>query len=188
MYRYTYMGYTDGEVKVKKTEDVYYSVVGCFDGKAFVYVETPIKDFDVESVAEGKFIPFPDGKGLFRMEQIFYCDDFKDDGILCIPVEERNPIMSLMIMGHDDPYLAYVGHHYVLQETGNTVWNRYYSIYTFGNILLSVSDRQEIPAPRRENIFDVDTKSIIGISREVMVNGVLPWKDGAPRTWRIINK
>ena len=86
MYRYTYLGYACGKnVSVAESEQVYFSLVGSFDHMTFIYLETPVRDLDPDAVVKGEFIPFPDGKRLARMEQIFYCDDWHDDAVLTIP-------------------------------------------------------------------------------------------------------
>lgn len=187
MYRYTYIGYpNEKNVSVEKCDEIYYSVVGYHADNVFVYVETPVKNLDVERYVKGDFKPFPTGKNLFRMEMIFYCDDWSNDEILCLPVEEREPVMSIMILDHDAPMLAYIGHHYVLQENGNVVWNRYYSIYEFSNILISVSNKVDIAAPKRESAFAVDVTSIIDATRAPINDNKLPLDDGSVG-WRKIN-
>ncbi|MBR2339316.1 MAG: hypothetical protein IKA74_00605 [Clostridia bacterium] len=187
MYRYTYIGYpNEKNVSVEKSDEIYYSVVGYHADNVFVYVETPVKNLDVERYVKGDFKPFPTGKNLFRMEMIFYCDDWSNDEILCLPVEEREPVMSIMMLDHDAPMLAYIGHHYVLQENGNVVWNRYYSIYEFSNILISVSNAVEIPAPSRKSVFDVSISSIIDATRAPINDNKLPLDDGSVG-WRKIN-
>ncbi|MDY3845590.1 MAG: hypothetical protein SOZ62_01605 [Eubacteriales bacterium] len=188
MYRYMYMGYNKGEITVKECDEVYYSVVSCYKEKVFVYLETRVKDLDPETVVLGDLIGFPDGKKLIRMEKIFHCDPFDNDDILVIPPKERKPIVSLMILNHDAPVLAYIGHHYVLQEDGKTVWNRYYSIYEIQNILVSVSDEQQIAAPSRKSPFAVDVSSVVDATRPVINDNIIPWDDGAPMGWRVINK
>lgn len=188
MYRYMYMGYNKGEVSVKDCDAVYYSVVSYYKEKVFVYLETGVEDLDPESVTVGDFIRFPDGKNFMRMEKIFHCDSWEDDSILTIPPKERKPIVSLMTLKHDAPVLAYIGHHYVLQEAGRTVWNRYYSIYEIQNILVSVSDDTQIAAPARQSPFAVDVKSVIDATRPTINNNIIPWDDGTPLGWRVINK
>lgn len=189
MYRYTYLGYwRSHDVAVKACDQVYYSIVGYHEQYAFVYVETPVKDLDIETVVTGgDFIPFPDGRKMFRMEQIFYCDPYTDDSILCLPVEERKACMSIMMLDHDFPILAYIGHHYVLQEAGKCVFNRFYSIYEMGNILISVSHEDYIPAPERPSAFAVEIGSIIDATRAPIDNNKLPYKDGTTG-WRRIEE
>ena len=189
MYRYTYLGYyRTHDVQVRPCDEVYYSVIGYHEERVFVYIETPVKDLDIETVVQGgDFILFPDGRKLFRMEQIFYCDPFTDDSILCLPREERRPCMSIMMLDHDAPILAYIGHHYVLQENGKTVWNRYYSIYEMGNTLISVSNEESIPAPERPSPFAVEIGSIIEATRAPIDNNRLPYADGTVG-WRRIEE
>ena len=179
MYRYTYVGYpNERNVTVRKTDDVYFSVIGYHADNVFVYVETPVENLDVLSLVEGDLRPFPNGEKMFRMERIFHCDDWSDDSILCLPIEEREPVMSVMMLQHDAAVLAYVGHHYVLQEEGGCVWSRYYSIYHFANILVSVTDRKEIPAPARKTPFEVPMKSVVEESRRVYSANFMPLEDG----------
>lgn len=180
MYRYTYLGYYQTkDVSVKECEEVYFSIIGYYKERVFVYIETPVEELDIESVlVGGSFQPFPDGKKMMRMEKIFHCDDWKDNSILTIPVEERQPRMWLMRLTHDDGMLAYIGHHYVLQEAGNTTWNRYYSIYCLGNTLIAVSDWQEIAAPKRPSAFEVDIKSVIAATNLVITPSRIPHDDG----------
>lgn len=93
MYRYTYLGYACGKnVSVAESEQVYFSLVGSFDQMTFIYLETPVRDLDPDTVVKGDFIPFPDGRRLARMEQIFYCDDWHDDAVLTIPPERTQAL------------------------------------------------------------------------------------------------
>lgn len=187
MYRYAYVGYpTDNStVKINVNSDIYYSVVAFSGERTFIYVESPSENFDIDDVLVGNFKPFPDGCRVFRMERYFHCDDFSDDSILTIPREERKPVVSLRMFEHDAPVLAYIGHHYVLQEDGKTVWNRYYSIYGFANTMLSVCDEVSIPAPRRNSPFAVDVKSVIDATRPVIAKGSIPWDENTPE-WKIL--
>ena len=189
MYRYTYLGYQrKNDVSVKKCDEIYFSVIGYYKERTFIYVETRIKDLDVEKFVEGgDFIPFPDGHKLFRMESIFYCDTFKDESVLVLPIKERQPVMSILMFEHDNPVLAYVAHHYLLQEDGKTKWSRYYSIYHLGNTVISVTDKQTIALPESKSIFPCPVNEIVDITRPTINNGLIPWDDGTPAGWRVIN-
>ena len=180
MFRYTYLGYYQSkDVSVKECAEVYFSMVRYYKERVFVYIETAVKELDIESVLiGGAFKIFPDGRKMMRMEKIFHCDDWKDDSILTIPINERRPRMHLMTLEHDDGMLAYIGHHYVIQEAGDTTWNRYYSIYCLGNTLISVSDWQQIAAPKRPSAFEVDIKSIIEATNRVITPSRIPHDDG----------
>lgn len=51
MYRYTYLGYACGKnVSVAESEQVYFSLVGSFDQMTFIYLETPVRDLDPDTV------------------------------------------------------------------------------------------------------------------------------------------
>lgn len=188
MFRYMYLGYHQKtDVSVKKRDEIYFSVIGYYKERVFIYVETPVRELDVESVVEGgDMLPFPDGKKLFRMDKIFHCDAWEDDSILVIPVNERHTWMKMMMLEHDAPISAYVGHHYVLQEAGKTTWNRYYSIYQLGNTLISVGDRNVIAAPMRSSAFSVEIDSIIDATRPVIDNNRIRFDDGSAG-WRDIS-
>lgn len=186
MYRYTYLGYACGKnVSVAESEQVYFSLVGSFNQMTFIYLETPVRDLDPDAVVKGEFIPFPDGKRLARMEQIFYCDDWHDDAVLSIPRKERKPYMKIMRLNHDAGVLAYIGHHYVLQEAGQVTWDRYYSIYELGNTLISVGNEETIAVPHRQSAFDVDIKSVIAATLPVIEENKIPYADGTTG-WRNI--
>lgn len=186
MYRYTYLGYACGKnVSVAESEQVYFSLVGSFDQMTFIYLETPVRDLDPDAAVKGEFIPFPDGKRLARMEQIFYCDDWHDDAVLTIPRKERKPYMKIMRLNHDAGVLAYIGHHYVLQEAGKVTWDRYYSIYELGNTLISVGNEETIAVPHRQSAFAVDVKSVIAATLPVIEENKIPYADGTAG-WRDI--
>lgn len=186
MYRYTYLGYACGKnVSVAESEQVYFSLVGSFDQMTFIYLETPVRDLDPDTVVKGDFIPFPDGRRLARMEQIFYCDDWHDDAVLTIPRNERKPYMKIMRLNHDAGVLAYIGHHYVLQEDGKVTWDRYYSIYELGNTLISVGNEETIAVPHRQSAFAVDIKSVIAATLPVIEENKIPYADGTAG-WRDI--
>ena len=54
MYRYTYLGYACGKnVSVAESEQVYFSLVGSFDQMTFIYLETPVRDLDPDTVVKG---------------------------------------------------------------------------------------------------------------------------------------
>lgn len=161
MNRYVFAGFTGTKnVKLKKSENICFSVIGYFEDKVFIYVETPIEIDIEEYIIGGKLKKFPNGKKLWRMEMVFYCDPYSDDSA-AVQNTERSPIMSILNLKHDEGFLAYVGHHYVLQEYGRTVWDRNYSIYSFGNVFISIAEKKPVPAPKRETPFKVPIRSII---------------------------
>lgn len=171
MNRYMFVGFNRSKnIKIKDDKDIYFSVVGYFENKAFIYIETPVEisDHAEEYITGGNLKVFPDGKKLWRMERVFYCDPYLNDEMFSTPQAERKTEMDILNLEHDEAFLAYIGHHYVLQEYGKTVWDRNYSIYSFGNIFISVLEKKPIPSEKRKSPFKGAIRSIINATLPVI--------------------
>lgn len=189
MNRYMFTGFIGAKnVRIKKDKNVHFSVIGYFEDKVFIYMETPekIDDADAEKyVIGGNLKRFPDGRKLWRMERVFYCDPYLNDEIFNVTEQVRNPDMGILNLEHDEAFLAYVGHHYVLQEYGKTVWDRYYSIYSFGNIFISIAEKKPVPSAKRESPFKVPVRSIIKATMPVIDGGKKQNPDGSYGWYKI---
>ena len=180
MFRYMYLGYCQKKsIKINNIDDVHFSLIGYHDDRVFIYLESLSENIDVEQIVNCNYlVPFPDGKKLWRMDRIFHCDPWTESGYPKVSPNDRKPAMCILLLEHDMPVLAYVAHHYLLQEDGKTTFNPYYSIYKLGNTFISIDDYIGEKDPERPSIFNVDVTSIVDATRPIINGGCITNSDG----------
>lgn len=132
IYRHMLLGY----YKEKNTEvsnKAYFSAVKYCDDKVFIYIETKTQD-DVKALVSGDFYEFPNHDRLVEMSMIFAYSP-SDNDASWERAQKKSPSFEIAYLKHEC-VAKYVFYHYKMQGEGCASYDRYGSIFLYGNILI----------------------------------------------------
>ncbi len=135
IYRSLFMGYAENPEEVCLRKDCSCYGALAFDGnRLFLYVESNEETVDPEMLVDGDLLLYPNGKHWERGVEIFHYS---------VPMNElqwerkvpKEPFFQLNQL-KPEKISSYIYYHYQYQEEYPGDWDKYGSIYLFGDLLV----------------------------------------------------
>ena len=143
IYRFMYLGYPKGEIKLKSS-DIYRNVsLFRFREKAFLYFEGDEPEADPMMLCDEGLIPFPDGALWFRMAEIFHYAEPQSAEHWKRKNPDFTPVLKINRL-HPEKVASYIFHHFQLQEERPRPTKlKFSSIFIYGSTIVMYFEKPD---------------------------------------------
>ncbi len=149
IYRKMFWGFYK-EKNIAVSDSVYFSAVDYYEDMAYIYIESE-SDEDVKQYVTGDFYEFPNGEKLAEMSMIFAYSP-SDDEAVWRRTKKGKSEFSIAKLKHEC-VAEYVFYHYKMQAEGCGSYDKYGSIFLYGNTLIMYLEIPAIPGERWKRIL-----------------------------------
>ena len=149
IYRSMLWGYYKHK-NVAIADNIYFSAIKYYEDKVFIYIESE-EDADTKQFITGDFELFPDKERLKEMSMIFAYSP-SDNKEVWGRKQEKNSIFEIAYL-REECVAKYVFYHYKMQGESCESYDRYGSIFLYGNILIMYLETPRESGERWERVL-----------------------------------
>lgn len=180
VYRFMFTAYTDAPSSVRDLSlpAVTHLCVTAYGKQIFAYIEATEPAIDPARVIAGDFLPYPDGKIFFRMQEVFhYSKPFSEEHwVRTVP--DKKPWVRVNYL-KPEMTASYFFWHYQFQEENPGVFDKYGILFLYGNLLVLYHEKPIEPERLKyEGSFQTHNTPVGKEAWDDMIERhFIPWDD-----------
>ena len=170
------------EKNIKVSDEAYYTRTAYFRDMAYIYIETRSQDVPYDMVS-GDFKPFPDGRTLIPMTNIFQYSP-SDDEEEWERSPENTPEFRVAYLKRE-LLPKYIFYHYKMVHEACKPTNKYGIIFLFDNMLVMYIENPTQEGKR--NIRTLPENNLPNYNGDMILECGIAWEDYG-HIWRVLDE